>query len=79
MWTESMMNWGWSGGAFALFHLLWWVVVGLGVALLIRFLIRCERQRAPPEPDRALIILRERYARGEIEKPEFEARKRDLS
>lgn len=79
MWHDSMMNWGWGGGPFALFHLLWWGVVGVGVALLIRFLIRSERQRPPPEPDRALSLLRERYARGEIEQAEFEARKRDLS
>ncbi len=29
--------------------------------------------------DRAVEILRERYARGEINKEEFEARRRDLS
>jgi len=29
--------------------------------------------------DSALEILRQRYARGEINKDEFEARKRDLS
>jgi len=30
-------------------------------------------------PDTALEILRQRYARGEIDKNEFEARKRDLT
>jgi uncharacterized membrane protein len=35
-----------------------------------------QRQRA--EADSALEILRQRYARGEINKDEFEAKKKDL-
>jgi putative membrane protein len=42
----------------------------------IRWLVR---QGRGSEPDAALDILRQRYARGEISKEEFEAKKRDLS
>ena len=44
---------------------------------VVRWLTKGPR-RAPGE-DRAIEILRERYARGEIDKNEFEARKRDLA
>ncbi len=51
------------------------LVVALGAA--IRWLwtnVPAERAQ-----DRALAFLRERYARGEIDREEFEARRRDLS
>ncbi len=66
----------------------WWLasfVVGMGLlALLVVALVAAIRwlwtnvpaQRAQ---DRALTILRERYAKGEINREEFEARQRDLS
>ncbi len=42
----------------------------------IRWAVRMGRAGATS--DRALDILRERYARGEIDKDEFEAKKQDL-
>ncbi len=75
--------WGWEygygpgWGAFGLFHmLLWWVLILLGIIVLARWLFVGGRRR--PREDRALDILRERYARGEIDKAEFDARKKDL-
>ena len=59
-----------------LLMLAFWAVVIAGVVLSIRWLAR---QGKRPEPDPALEILRERYARGDISKDEFDAKKRDLT
>ncbi len=78
MWGGNMMGWGWGwagGGLFGLLHILWWVLVIVAVVALVRWLFGGSRG----EEDRALSILRERYAKGEISKEEFEARKRDLA
>ncbi|MBI4608121.1 MAG: SHOCT domain-containing protein [Candidatus Rokubacteria bacterium] len=55
--------------------LAFWVLVIVGIVLGIRWLVGAGRASGP---DRAVEILRERYARGEISREEFEARKRDL-
>ena len=73
MWGNMM---GWGGGGFGLGHLLWWVLVIVGIVLLVRSLSGRSRR---DDGSRALGILEERYARGEIDKAEFENRKRDLS
>ena len=77
------MGYGWmdgygGGGVFGLIHVFLWVLIVVGIVALLRHLIRSERGRPSGERDRSLIILRERYARGEIDKEEFDARKRDL-
>lgn len=76
MWGEM----GWGGwGMFSFVHMfLWWVLIVLGIVVLAKWLIAGSRGGRPAAEDRALGILRERYARGEIGKEEFEARKRDL-
>jgi putative membrane protein len=81
MWNYNMMGWGWGSGPYVLLHLIWWVLVVVAIVMLVRFLFRIERRvlRSPSDHDRALSILRERYARGEIDKSEFEARKHDLA
>jgi len=67
--------WGVWGIAMMLMMLVFWGAVIVGVVLAIRWLAgQGERSRS----DRAVDILRERYARGEINKDEFEAKQLDL-
>ncbi len=67
--------WGVWGIGMMLGMFVFWALVIAGLVLGIRWLVT-ERREAPP--DRALALLRERYARGEISKEEFESRRRDL-
>ena len=80
---ERAYEWGWGmhpmwgvwGIAMMVMMLLFWGVVIVGIVLGIRWLMGQGRQS---QQDGAMDILRQRYARGEITKEEFEARKRDL-
>jgi putative membrane protein len=58
-----------------LMMVVFWGVVVAGIVVAIRWL---GGQTREPRSDRALDVLRERYARGEIDREEFEAKKRDL-
>ncbi|HSB22452.1 MAG TPA: SHOCT domain-containing protein [Burkholderiaceae bacterium] len=74
------MGWGgWGGGMFGLGHLLWWASLIVGVAVLVRWLVASGRIDGRRTEGRAMEILKVRYARGEIDKAEFEARKRDVA
>ncbi len=76
-----MGGYGWGqGGAFGMiWMLLWWVLIVLGIVLLAKWLFRGSHgEGGHASGNRALEILRGRYARGEIDKKEFEERKRDL-
>lgn len=70
--------WGWGpwGIGMMLMMLVFWGLIIVALVLGIRWLARQGRE---PRTDSALDILRQRYARGEINKEEFEAKKRDLS
>jgi putative membrane protein len=70
------MGWGSGWGWFGVTHmLLWWVLLILGIAVLAKWLIGSRRESG----DRALDVLKERYARGEIGKDEYEQKRRDLA
>lgn len=71
MW-HGMGDWGWGMGIGWLFMLLFWVLVIVGVVALIRWFIVASSGR------RALDTLKERYAKGEITKEQFEQTKRDI-
>jgi putative membrane protein len=68
--------WGIWGVAMMLMMFVFWGVVTAGIVIGMRWLAR---HSLASKADVALEILRQRYARGEINKEEFEARKRDLS
>ena len=68
--------WGAWGFGMLLMMLVFWGLIIVGLALGIRWLVSQGRES---RSDTAMDILRQRYARGEINKEEFEARKRDLS
>ncbi|MDQ9171603.1 SHOCT domain-containing protein [Oxalobacteraceae bacterium R-40] len=75
-----MMGWHWDGGwtLFGMLHMLvWWIFAILVIAFLAKLVF--SNRNSESQEDRALSILRERYARGEIDKEEFDARKRDLA
>jgi putative membrane protein len=73
-----MGGWGW------ITLVLVWTLIVLGVAYLWRTLnggafVGRLMSTDRGQGDRALAILRERYARGEISSEEFERMERDLS
>lgn len=57
--------------------LLLWILAILGIIVLVKWLL--EKEKKPSEGgESALEILKRRYAKGEIDKDEFEQKKRDL-
>jgi putative membrane protein len=76
----GMMGWGGFGmGGGGLLMLLFWVAVIVAAVLAVRWLWdQGQPRRAPGDDDRALEILRTRYARGEIDREEFEEKRGDL-
>ena len=75
MWGNGW--WGQAGWAwFNLMHVVWWLLVFVGIVALVRWI--AGNRRNPANDSQALNILRERFARGEIDKNEYEERKRIL-
>lgn len=76
--SNPMMNFDYEYGAFGwLLMLLWWVVIIVAVVALVKWLTNQSKNDASGKS--ALDILKERYAKGEIDKNEFEEKKKNLS
>ena len=79
----SWMTGGWGGGWFGMiFMILFWILIIAGAVALIRWLVRgsggSSNTTGWQVGPNALAILENRYARGEISRDEFEAKKRDI-
>lgn len=69
---------GWFGG---IFMMIFWVLILVGLIFLIKWLIQTTgRVKSDSGSDnRALEILKERYARGEIDTAEFNEKKKVIA
>ncbi|MBK5268733.1 MAG: SHOCT domain-containing protein [Acidimicrobiia bacterium] len=66
------MMWGYGG-----YGVFWMLLFWVGVAFLIAWAVR-GREESNQE-HRAIAILEERFARGELEEDEYQARRAQLS
>ncbi|MCG2737083.1 MAG: SHOCT domain-containing protein [Candidatus Methanoperedenaceae archaeon] len=67
---------GMGSGIMGILWLIFWILIIIGLVLLIKYL--WEGSGARMEQESALEILKKKYARGEINKEEFEEKKKDL-
>ena len=71
-----MDHYGWGGMGFGM--LLFWGLLIVGIVMLVKCTMSSGSCGKRDGEKSALDILKERYARGEIEREEFEQKKHDL-
>lgn len=69
-------GWGWGMGFGWIFMILFWALVVLGIVALAKWLFAAGGSAGSGK--RPLDILKERYARGEIARDQYEQMRRDL-
>jgi len=66
-------HYGMIGGGWGIF--IWGIIILGGIVLLVRYILPWTGSRSSED---SLEILKKRYAKGEIEMEEFEAKRKDL-
>jgi putative membrane protein len=75
MW-DGPDGWSWGWIDLGVFHMgLFWILVILGIVVLVKWLASSGASRTG---SRALDILKERYAKGELTREQFDQMKRDV-
>jgi len=76
-WYGPMDGWGDGFGLLGMIMMiLFWVLIAWAIVALVRYLAGSREDRE--RDSRPLEILKERYAKGDIDKKEFEEKKKDL-
>ena len=68
--------WGWHGFGWV-FMSLWWILIIVVIVAAVKWLAYGSSGSGRRDKT-ALDILKERYARGEVNREEFEQKRRDL-
>lgn len=68
-----------GGGFGGVFMILWWVLIIVGIVMLVKWLVTSNSAGRRDDGSKALDVLKERYAHGEIDEQEFQKRKNDLT
>lgn len=74
-----MMDWSaWSSGFMFIYPLFWILIIGGFIFLLIKGFASVHKRKHEEQSKSALEIIKERYARGEINKDKFEEMRKDI-
>ncbi len=76
-----MGGYGMTGGfGFGwIFMILWAMLIIVGIVVLVKWISAPSATEGRSGESRALNILKERYARGEVDEQEFQKKKHDLT
>ena len=78
MWNNGYNPMFW-GGFGSIFMIIIWVLIIAGIVYLVKWSLNQSGNSSAPRGNNALKILKERYAKGEINKQEFEEKKKELA
>ncbi len=71
------MMWG-NQEFMGVFMWIFWIAIIVGIIFLVKWIVQQSRPGGQQQGENSLEILKKRYARGEIDKEEFEQKKKDL-
>ncbi|CAN5384322.1 hypothetical protein BH10BAC1_BH10BAC1_12870 [soil metagenome] len=75
---NGMMG-GFYGGFGGIFMIFWWILIIAGIVIFVKWTMKRSKGSSNNNESNSLEILKNRYAKGEINKEEFEEKKKDLS